>query len=221
MRTYPQLQDQAQQYDVSSDIYSQVYGGRSAERFRTNLAAGSTKGEILTFQNNVLPAYFHSNSGGYTEDVSELWKQNLSPLKGVPDEYSEGAPHYTWKKNFQSSAVQKKLNDGGFKIGAIEEIKVLTRNRSGRIRQLEIKDREGKTVQIDGKSFRNILGPNDVKSNNYEVVMRGYFFDLQGKGWGHGVGMSQWGAFNMAEKRFSYKEILNYYYPGAEVEKLR
>ena len=57
----------------------------------------------------------------------------------------------------------------------------------------------------------------EVKSNMYDIVMQGYYVDLIGKGWGHGVGMCQWGAYQMALKRFKYKEILEFYYPGSEI----
>ena len=57
------------------------------------------------------------------------------------------------------------------------------------------------------------MGPNVLMSNNYEIVMQGYYVDFIGKGWGHGVGMCQWGALGMASQQFNYKQILAYYYP--------
>ena len=82
---------------------------------------------------------------------------------------------------------------------------------------MKIADKDGKEIIIKGKDFRNIIGPNDIRSNNYEITMKGYFVDFNGKGWGHGVGMCQWGARAMAEKRFKYNGILNFYYPGADI----
>jgi stage II sporulation protein D len=73
---------------------------------------------------------------------------------------------------------------------------------------------------ISGKDFRNIMGPNDIRSNLYEVVMRGYYIDFYGRGWGHGVGLCQWGALGMAQLHFDYKAILKHYYPGIRVEHL-
>jgi stage II sporulation protein D len=125
-------QKKKQAYDVTSDIYSQVYGGRSAERHRTNVAAGRTRGEILTYNGKVLPAYFHSNCGGHTEDASELWKHDLPPLKGVICRFCESAPNYRWKKNFRSQDVQGTLNDHGFSVGMIQDARVLNRTDSGR-----------------------------------------------------------------------------------------
>ncbi|OGX27727.1 MAG: hypothetical protein A3D10_02860 [Omnitrophica WOR_2 bacterium RIFCSPHIGHO2_02_FULL_48_11] len=206
-----------QKYDVTNDIYSQVYGGRSAERYRSNLAVDQTKGLVMFYNKKILPAYFHATCGGTTEDVSELWKLDLPPLKGNICEFCKKSPHYRWKKNFRSKDIQEKLNAHGHAIGLIQEIAVLERNASGRIRRLQIKDRSGQVLTVAGKDFREIVGPNVLKSNNYEIVMQGYYFDAYGRGWGHGVGLCQWGAYGMALKKYSYSEILQYYYPGIAI----
>jgi stage II sporulation protein D len=207
-------------YDVTNDIYSQVYGGKSSERYRTNLAVRRTSGEVLTYQGKIFPAFFHANSGGMAEDASELWDISLPPLRGgVESPFSVNSPHYRWTKNFQLKDIQDQLNGHGYKIGVIQEILVLERNKSGRVKKLRITSRDGKADIIDGKTFRDILGPNVLKSNLYEVNMKGWYVDFVGRGWGHGVGMCQWGAYNMARARYSYKQILLYYYPGAELER--
>ncbi|MBF0386639.1 MAG: SpoIID/LytB domain-containing protein [Candidatus Omnitrophica bacterium] len=210
----------ARDYDVTNDVYSQVYGGKTAERYRTNLAVSRTKGEVLTYRGKIFPAFFHANSGGVTEDASELWNIDLPPLKGgVESPYSISSPHYSWRRNFRLKDIQNTLNAHGFKIGAIKNIKVTEQNKSRRVRKLEIEDRDGVKTVIDGKAFRDALGPNVLKSNMYEVEMKGYYMDLIGHGWGHGVGMCQWGAYNMSLLRFSYKQILKFYYPGSALER--
>jgi len=216
---YQMKMNKDQPYDVTSDIYSQVYGGKNAERFRTNIAVKRTSKLIMMHHNQVLPAYFHSNSGGHTENVQELWKHKLTPLQGVNDQYSIDAPNYHWKKNFKSSDIQKILNKQGLKIGLIKDIKVINRNGSGRIKNLKITDRQGNVIILTGKKFRSLIGSNIVRSNNFEIIMKGYYFDLVGKGWGHGVGMSQWGAYNMARKKIKYQKILQFYYPGIKLAK--
>ncbi|MBF0384910.1 MAG: SpoIID/LytB domain-containing protein [Candidatus Omnitrophica bacterium] len=218
---YQKIKNKDLAYDVTSDIYSQVYGGRSAERYRTNLAVDKTEGEILMYENKILPTYFHANSGGHTEDVRELWEEDLPPLYGVPSGFSIGMPAYEWKKNFRLKDIQDKLVKSGYKIGMISDFEIMERNKSGRIRRLKISDRDGKSLYIKGKDFRQIIGPNEIKSNNYDIDMRGYFADFSGKGWGHGVGMCQWGARAMADKRYKYNGILNFYYPGAELRDSR
>lgn len=208
-------------YDVTSDIYSQVYGGKSAERYRTNIAADRTAGEVMLYAGKILPAYYHASCGGHTEDARNLWGQNLPPLKGVVCSFCRFAPHSLWKKNFRSKDIQDRLNAGGYKMGLIAEVAAAGRNESGRILDVRIADRDGKNVRIPANKFRELIGPNIIKSNNYEIFMKGYYFDLEGRGWGHGVGMCQWGAHFMSRQRHSYQEILEYYYPGTEITDYR
>ncbi len=204
------------EFDMTNDIYSQVYGGHESERYRTGLAVDRTEGEVLSFNKKVLPAYFHAACAGMTEEVSQMWDMDsIGPLKGVPCNFCQDSPHMQWKRNFRLKDVQDALNRRGYKIGLIKDIAVISRNRSERIDRLRITDREGKQLVMKGKDFREVLGPNLLKSNNYEIIMQGYYVDIVGKGWGHGVGMCQWGARGMSAQQFTYKQILSYYYPGA------
>ncbi|MBF0123113.1 MAG: SpoIID/LytB domain-containing protein [Candidatus Omnitrophica bacterium] len=208
----------ARDYDVTNDIYSQVYGGKSAERYRTSIAVQKTKGEIMAWQGKIFPTFFHANSGGITEDAGELWDVNLPPLKGgVESPFSVNSPHYRWKRNFRLKDIQDKLKVKGVMTERILDIKVVERNKSGRVSKLEIKDDVGKNHTVTGKAFRDAIGPNILRSNKYDVQMKGWYVDFIGHGWGHGVGLDQWGAYNMALAHYSYKQILQFYYPGAEL----
>jgi stage II sporulation protein D len=214
---YAMQEKEGKEFDVTNDIYSQVYGGRNSERFRTSLAVDATRGQLLAYRGKVLPAFFHATCAGMTEDAVEVWNINLPPLKSVACPYCEISPHLRWKRNFRLKDIQEKLNANGYKIGLIKDITVVQRNQSDRIKLLKITGRAGEVITLSGKDFRNIIGPNDIRSNNYEVVMKGYYVDFYGRGWGHGVGLCQWGAYGMAQKEFDYKEILMHYYPGAQL----
>ena len=205
-------------YDVTNDIYSQVYGGRDSERYRTDLAVDHTRGQVLTYQGKIIPAYFHATCGGATEDAKELWNiPDLPPFRGVPCAFCKDSPHMHWKKNFRLRDIQNTLNVRGYKVGTIQKISVIDRDRSERISHLKIIQKNGEELIIKGKDFRDVMGPNVLMSNNYEIVIQGYFVDFMGKGWGHGVGMCQWGALGMARQQFNYKQILAYYYPQSEL----
>lgn len=204
-------------FDVTNDIFSQVYGGQNSERYRTGLAVDRTKGQILAFNSRILPAYFHATCAGMTEDAGAMWNLDLAPLRGVPCKFCSDSPHMRWKKNFRLADIQSSLNKEGYHIDLIKDISVVQRNRSGRIERLKIISRTGQEVQIIGKDFRSLLGPNIIRSNNYDIHMKGYYVDIVGKGWGHGVGLCQWGARGMSAQGFNYKQILNYYYPGADI----
>jgi len=201
-------------YDVTNDIYSQVYGGRDSERYRTDLAVDYTKGQVLTYNNQIIPAYFHATCAGMTEDARELWNvPDIAPLRGVPCPFCQMSPHFHWKRNFSLKEIQGTLNLHGYKVGTIKDISIVDRDRSDRIDHLKIIQKNGQELIIRGKDFRDIMGPNIIDSNNYEIVIHGFYVDIIGKGWGHGVGMCQWGALGMARQQFNYKQILAYYYP--------
>jgi len=201
-------------FDVTNDIYSQVYGGRSSERYRTDLAVEYTRGQVLTYNNQIIPAYFHATCGGMTEDAQELWHlPDIPPLRGVPCGFCVNSPHMHWKKNFQLRDIQDALNLHGYKVGIIKDISIVDRDRSERIEHLKITQKNGEELIIKGKDFRDLMGPNVLMSNNYEITMQGYYVNIIGKGWGHGVGMCQWGALGMAQQQFNYQQILSYYYP--------
>ena len=90
------------------------------------------------------------------------------------------------------------------------------RDRSDRLETIKIKDKEG-TKEIKGYKFRLAVGPNAIRSTDFTVKITRKGIIFKGTGWGHGVGMCQWGAFGMGKRRFTYKEILRFYYPGAEI----
>lgn len=200
-------------FDVTNDIYSQVYGGQESERYRTGLAVKATSGLVLTYKGKILPAYFHATCAGMTEDSSELWNIDLPPLEGVPCAFCTQSPHMNWKKNFRLKDIQDKLKEAGKPLGLIKDIEVVGRNRSDRVKEVKITDRGGKSIVMSGKDFRELIGPNVLRSNKYEINMLGYYVDFIGHGWGHGVGLCQWGAKGMSDQQFNFKQILNYYYP--------
>lgn len=216
---YQEKLNKDKDFDLTSDIYSQVYGGKTSEKYRTNQAVDKTKGEVLYFKGEILPAFFSATCAGHTEDAKNLWKIDLPPLKGVVCDFCIDSPHRNWRRNFRLKNIEEKLRKADFDISDIKNIEVLQRNSSGRVETLKITSRDGSSVTISGKEFRQIIGPNEIKSNNYEIKMRGYYVDFVGFGWGHGVGLCQWGAKSMAEKGYSYIQILKFYYPGAEIKK--
>lgn len=222
-RTYAVFQMQKNKdkdFDLTNDIYSQVYGGRSSERERTNNAVTQTRGEILFYRGKPFETFFHATCGGHTEDASRLWSINITPLKGVACGYCKESPHYNWHCNLSLDEIAKKLSQAGFKVSHIKEIKILGRDNSGRVSDLNIRTNKSSLV-IPAKDFRNIIGPNVIRSTNFNAAVIETDIVFEGFGWGHGVGLCQWGAYFMAKDGRSYVDILRYYYPGAKIETVR
>lgn len=214
---YQMQQNKAQPYDLRSDIYSQVYGGSVSERWTTTKAVDATAGRILLFDGKILPAYYHATCAGRTEDSSNLWTTEMLPLKGVVCGFCVNSPHYKWKKLVPLPDLEKKLTGKGYAAGKINLVKILSKNISGRVDKLEIKGQSGVVFVLTGKEFRQLIGPNDIRSTRFDISIRRGQLEVSGFGWGHGVGMCQWGAFGMARNGAKAEDILKYYYPGAEI----
>ncbi len=213
-------QNKSKDFDATSDVFSQVYGGKTSERYRTNDAVDQTKGKVILYKNQILPAYFHATCAGHTEDAGLLWNTDLEPLKGVPCGFCKQAPHYRWFYVCSRLQMADKLRQAGYKVGAIEEIAILDRDRSGRITDISIKSKED-AIKIPAKDFRLALGANLVRSTNFSLTMADADVIFEGFGWGHGVGFCQWGAYFQAKLGRSAEEIISYYYPGCKIETLQ
>ncbi len=221
-RTYAlyQLQENSlKDFDLTSDIYSQVYGGQTSERYRTNKAVEATKGKVLFYQGRLIPSYFHATCGGHTEEAAELWNINLAPLRGVVCGFCKDSPHFNWHGDLKLKTIEEALAAGGFKIKDIKSIDIESRDRSGRITNLMISS-GAKTIKIPAKDFRSLIGPNIIKSTNFSVNVVNHDAVFEGVGWGHGVGLCQWGAYLMSKQGSKAEEILKYYYPGIDVKTL-
>lgn len=218
-RTYALYQKQFtknKDFDLTNDIYSQVYGGKSSEKWRSNRAVDLTNGEILTFEGKPFSAYYHSACGGHTEDAGSLWKVDLAALKGVGCSFCAASPHFKWQAEISSAEIKSKLSAKGFKIDYFDEIEIASLNPSGRINELEIKGADNSLV-ISAKDFRQALGPNIIRSTNFTLKIVSDRVCFEGLGWGHGVGLCQWGMYELARRAKRYKEILGYYYPGSQI----
>ncbi len=210
-------QNRNKDYDATNDIYSQVYGGRASERSRTNKAVDDTKGEVIFYQKKIFPAFFHATCAGRTEDVSELWNIDVPPLKGVVCGFCQESPHFHWHYVMTTKQIEEAMVKNGYKnCRQIEDIQILERDPSGRIRYLKIILPQ-ETIKISAKDFRSIIGPNLIRSTNFKVEIAEKDAVFEGLGWGHGVGMCQWGAYFMAKSGKDYRQIIQYYFPGTQI----
>lgn len=218
-RTYALYQKQFTKnkyFDLTSDVYSQVYGGKAGERWRTNRAVDLTRAKVLTFQGNLFPAYYHATCAGKTEDASELWKIDLAPLKGAACGFCADSPHFRWQAKIALAQMKEKLVKKGFTIEDISEIEITRFSASGRVSALKIKGKDT-DIAVTAKDFRQALGPDIIRSLNFTVRIASETVYLDGLGWGHGVGLCQWGMYQMAQNGNKYPQILEYYFPQSKL----
>jgi len=212
---YQKLVSKNKYYDLTADVYSQVYGGRTSEKWRTTRAVDLTRGLVLTYEDKIFPAYFHATCGSSTTDALTLWNIDIAALRARICDFCSISPHYTWQKELTIDNVQSMLKKADYDI-SIVSFEIMKRDNSGRIVDFLIKGKD-KDIRLSGNKFRLIVGPNLIKSANFEIDKKGKYVTFTGKGWGHGVGMCQWGAFNMASQGWKAEDILKYYYPGSEI----
>lgn len=206
-------------YDLVSTVYSQVYGGRTSERGRTSKAVRQTRDKVLTYEKKLFPTFYHATCAGHTENASRLWKINLPPLRGRECQFCQRSPHFHWKKKISLQDIEQALKKANFKVGLIKSIEVVERDISGRITDLKITS-TSKELKLSANHFRLAVGPNIIRSTNFTVEIKKRSAYFEGYGWGHGVGMCQWGAFFMSRKGFNAEQILGYYYPESKIKKI-
>lgn len=219
-------------YDLGDTTKFQVYKGVTAETNSTRNAVGDTAGQILTYNGKMIEAVFHSSSGGHTENVEDVWSQPIPYLRGVPD-FDHDSPKYSWTESFSAAQLRNKLAstvNGLEGIGAIVGLVPQQASPHGRIKTIRVIGQNGERL-IKGNDVRKALG---LKSTRFEVLSSGSSFApmqfknnspsnfvLRGYGYGHGIGMSQYGAKGMAQQGNSYQEILSHYYQGTELSQIR
>jgi stage II sporulation protein D len=206
-------------YDLDATTNSQVYGGISEEKESTSAAVSSTSGEIISYNSRPILSYFHSTCGGKTIDDKFVWGQsNLEYLKGVTCGYCEDSTKYKWESKLSLDEVRSCLSKKYGNIGKIKNISFKRNN--DRVTSVAIRHTRG-TTTISGNNFRLLFPPEKMRSLYFTSKKSGRSLLLSGHGWGHGVGMCQWGARGMALKGYDYHEILKHYYSGVSIAPVR
>jgi len=257
-------------FDLCSTTHCQAYKGYSKEHERTNIAVEETKNRLLYYGEKLATTFYHSSSGGHTENSENVWNDEIPYIRGVDDPFSLGSPNDSWILELDKGEIKKKLEENNMNIGDIIDINIIETSEFGRALKVEFSGTKGKVV-LEKEKVRYLFGTSSLKSiwyniktdsdiniydvttdsikvkrpaglsiisttgqrtvkpanekisikglfnvANYNIIPYNYIFD--GKGWGHGLGMSQYGAKGMAESGYNYVEILEYYYTGTKVK---
>ena len=206
-------------YDLKGTVYSQVYKGEKVESYNSSMAVKETEGEIMVDDGKPLIAFFHGACGGGTEDANQLWQMDFRyPIPMVKCDWCKDSPSYQWIRKVPLHKIEELLARNGRNAGGIKAIIPMGRTDSGRIKALKINHTLG-NLSIPAKDFRLIIGPDTIRSTNFKVwTEKGYAY-FEGFGWGHGVGLCQWGAYYMAKAGYKAEDILKFYYPGIEMRR--
>jgi len=237
IRTYAvkKLQGGKIYFDLFADTRDQVYGGVDAENYISNKAVDETKNLILKYDGTIAILYYHSTCGGYTESAENVFtKESLPYLQSVKDgdsPYCKISPRFQWEEKYSKEEIINRLKDYGLLDDAnynLEDFSIASRFKSGRVSELEIKvndiSDDEKTLVLKGNEIRSILRTSNNKSilwsTMFYVSINSNSIVLTGNGFGHGVGLCQWGAIAMSRIGKNFREILQHYYPGTQLSKL-
>ncbi len=204
---------QNNEYDLESTILSQVYKGADIEKPRTNFAIRETKDEVIAYNGLPILAYFHSCNGGFREIPENVWGISLPYFKQGIDPWC--------LKNPQRWRIVLSLREITFKLKRaypfISHIKSISLEKENIIVKFVILKTQKGAIKIKTNDFRLIVGPSLIRSEIFSIKKIGNKILFWGRGYGHGVGLSQWGAYYMAKAGKNYKEILSFYYPGTRI----
>lgn len=191
----------------------QIYKGIVSESPSTLDAVDKTAGQVLTYNNRIIESVFHACSGGHTENVEDVWGRKEPYLRAVPD-FDQNIPECSWQRTFTAAEIGQRFPE----IGKAKQMAIETVSSFGSVRSLRIVGEKGTKV-LRGEDVRTAL---KLRSTRFTVANApGGNFLLQGRGFGHGVGLSQWGAYNLALQRANHLQILAYYFRGVALSPIR
>lgn len=211
-------------WHVYKDVNSQVYGGIYQVPDSIRKAVRDTRGQVLLYDGRIFKTYFHSTCGGGTSDAYQTFRApRIAPLGAVPCKYCEpDNRNYSWSKKLPRSHVAARLRGGcqrfGVEVGELNAIQPVTKKPGGHAEYVRVVHSKG-SFEMESELFRRLLGTMELKSTRFQCAPDPNDKDqliFTGYGFGHGVGMCQWGAINLG-RTYDAVAILQYYYQGSVV----
>lgn len=208
-------------YDVVDTVQNQVYiseeelknkwQDKYEERInKIKTAVIETKGEYLSYDGKVIEAFFFSTSAGKTENSEDVFKEELPYLRSVDSSWDEEvSPIFNDSKEYSLQEFYERL---GLKYQDTIKTEVINTTSTGRIKKIKINDKNFTGSEVYQKL--------ELRSTFFEINQLGSNVVINTKGYGHGVGLSQYGALAMAKKGYKYDDILKYYYQNVEIKKI-
>lgn len=206
------------EFDLVATDQDQVYAGLNGESSASRGALEATRGQVLRgADGRVLKAYYSSNCGGHTSDSEPVFGPKVPSISGVPDPYCRDA---NWNASFGFDTLKTRYGKDGKPLGKVTSVTVTGYDASGRMLEVVVKDDQGHEYREKSQDFRRIMGYRELRSTRCKMSQSGRTLHFSGQGWGHGVGLCQWGALEMGERGMTYQEILRHYYRGATLGKV-
>jgi stage II sporulation protein D len=217
---YHRILGAGKSYHIVASTAHQQYAGRVPPTSPSWAAVRETAGQVLLWEGELFPAFYHTESGGYTEDPRTVFAApNMPALRPVRCQFSAGSPHFYWSLDLKLADLAEILRRNDVNVGSVAAIDVTERTPSLRAATVTVHGTRG-SVRLRGNDFRRMIGYDTFKSTLFAVAIDAPWARFSGRGYGHGVGMCQWGAKGMAELGRTARQILEFYYPGAVLSTL-
>ena len=217
--TLQYLQNSTSKYegaDISNDITEAQAYDESKINDSIENAVNETRGKVIMSDGKLIEAWFHSNSGGKTTTANTglgfLGEENHTKTADSP-ETAENSENYNWSATFTKSEILSALREMGVSVSSLSSFIVGEKDESGRATTFRMGDSE-----FSANTFRLKIGSTKMKSTLIDdIVVSANSIAFTGRGYGHGVGMSQWGAKIMAEEGKTADEIIEYYFENIDI----
>ncbi|MFW6159132.1 MAG: SpoIID/LytB domain-containing protein [Planctomycetota bacterium] len=200
-------------YDVVSTPADQHYLGLEGETEATSAAVAATAGEALHHKGWPFAAYYHACCGGQTADPLAALGDPRSPIQPVRCPYCKGTRYFEWSRRISRARLLEKLG-----LPGAAGLRVVERGADGRVCRVDVLRSGRRPVNLTGPAFRERVGTGVIRSAWFRARRDGDEYVFRGFGFGHGVGMCQWGAKGMADAGKTYREVLAWYYPGTRLK---
>lgn len=207
-------------FDVVSTQGDQVFRKRDTQDSYLTSIVDKTRGEVLWKNGRVVEAFYSSTCGGKLRSAKEAGLSDDSPIPGLrSDSYCKRSPFRSWMVVTTLEDLADRFQKNGLPVKDLQSVRIKDKDRSGYVKSIEVADLS-KSWKLSGDKFRSIMGSMRLKSLLFNVEKSEDEIHLVGRGFGHGVGMCQYGAERMATQGKKYRTILSKYYPGIAIAKI-
>jgi stage II sporulation protein D len=203
-------------YDVVAGVEDQVFDGMDGVAAVFREAADRTRGVVVRYRGELARTVYHSTCGGRTEDAGAAWGKDIPYLRAQFCDDCADSPVYRWEYRMSGAEGRRVASALGVPPGKDLRITVAGRTPTGRASRVRISS-GGVSRELQAAEFRRVAGYAKVRSLKMEIVPVAGEWRVTGEGWGHGVGLCQFGANGMARRGAGFREILTRYYPGTEI----
>lgn len=219
-----QRRDQA--YHLESTVFDQVFdlqnhtGASEEVRKKVALAVRETAGQVLLDERGrVVKAHYHADCGGRTETARNVWGESVQETGVVKDALCPLSPLAQWQHHLTKQELREALAPH-FGIGpgvSLLSVAMAGRTPSGRVVSVDVVFSDRQPRRLSSHDFRRLLGFSSLKSTNFSFLWQGEKLVVEGRGHGHGVGMCQYGARQLATRGLNYRQIVATYYPNVKI----